>query len=107
MAAGLEITDVRRLEVAHCETALLPRVAGFWLVRVLPSMVQEEEHSGDKERPCYDEEHHAPGVLRLTTNAGSVFIISFTTTHLRLRPRRSNFLKFFIHHAMRICETAM
>ena len=68
MAAGLEITDVRRLEVAHCETALLPRVAGFWLVRVLPSMVQEEEHIGDKERPCYDEEHHAPGALRLNSD---------------------------------------
>ena len=70
MVAAPEIEDIRRLKIAHFATAFLLCVAGGWvLVRVFPAMVQEEEHSRDKERPCYDEEHHAPGALRLTTNA--------------------------------------
>jgi len=50
VAAGPEIADVRRLEVAHCGTAFVLRVAGRWvLVRVLPAVVEQQEHGRGKE----------------------------------------------------------
>ena len=50
VVAGPEVTDVRRLEVAHLGAAFLLRVAGGRvLVSVFPSVVQQQEHNRDKE----------------------------------------------------------
>ena len=45
-----EIKNIRQLEVAHYRTAFLLREAGLWiLVCVFPTMMQQQQHSSDKE----------------------------------------------------------
>ena len=52
VVTGPEIAGIRRLEVAHLGAAfLLCMAGGRVLVCVFPSMVQQQEHSRDKEDP--------------------------------------------------------
>jgi hypothetical protein len=72
-----EIEDIARLEVAHFGTAFLLCEAGFWvLVCVFPAMMQQQQHSRDKERPGYNEKHHAPSVPGLNSNRTSLPILA-------------------------------
>jgi hypothetical protein len=53
------------------------RVAGFWvLVSVFPAVMQQQQHSRDKERPGYNEKHHAPGVPRLNMDSRVAYIFN-------------------------------
>jgi hypothetical protein len=53
VVTGPEIADVRRLKIAHFRTALLLCVTGLWiLLCVLPAMMQQQQHSRDKENDC-------------------------------------------------------
>jgi hypothetical protein len=52
VVAGPEIHDITRLKIAHLRTALLLRVAGLWvLLCVLPAMMQQQQHTCEKEDP--------------------------------------------------------
>ena len=77
VAAGPEVADVRRLEVAHFGAAFLLRVAGLWvLARVLPAMVQEQQHSREKEGPGRSEKRHTPSVLGLNSDHAAQHVLT-------------------------------
>jgi len=90
-----EIEDIARLKIAHFGTALMLRVTGFWvLVCVFPAVMQQQQHSGDKERPGCNEKHHAPSVPGLNSNRTSLPVLAhareressaLSRTELRLR----------------------
>jgi hypothetical protein len=47
-----EIHHIARLKIAHLRTALLLSVAGLWvLLCVLPAMMQQQQHTYEKEDP--------------------------------------------------------
>jgi hypothetical protein len=50
-------------------------------VSVFPAVMQQQQHSRDKERPGCNEKHHAPGVPRLNRNQSC----SVEKTHARER----------------------
>jgi hypothetical protein len=69
VVARSKIADVWRLEVAHLRTAFLLRVAGLWvLLCVFPAMMQQQQHTCEKEDPWYKEEHNTARVLWLNSD---------------------------------------
>jgi hypothetical protein len=66
VVAGPEIKNIRQLEVAHSRTTFLLREAGPWvLLCVFPTMMQQQQHSRDKEYTRYNKKLHTPSVQLL------------------------------------------